>query len=124
MGRILNWNLQFAPVVSATHSSGIGNRILLGGARNKDFEGETTEEITNTELILDHLTHLLKHTIAPNQQVKVEQQWAGIMGVGSEKFPIIRKVEDGVYCAIRLGGMGVAMGSKVGEEIAKLILKN
>ena len=120
----LKWNGTFHLEQGYYYFRNIGNRILLGGARNKDFEGETTEEITNTELILDHLTHLLKHTIAPNQQVKVEQQWAGIMGVGSEKFPIIRKVEDGVYCAIRLGGMGVAMGSKVGEEIAKLILKN
>ena len=43
------------------------------------------------------------------------------MGMGGQKKPVIKKVSDNVYCGVRLGGMGIAIGSLVGKELAGLI---
>jgi len=97
------------------------NRILFGGGRNLDFEGETTTEFGQTELIQKRLEQLLKEVILPNQEVKIEHRWSGIMGLGSSKNPIVSQLSEHVYCGVRLGGMGVAIGSLVGKELADLI---
>jgi glycine/D-amino acid oxidase-like deaminating enzyme len=51
-------------------------------------------------------------------------RWSGIMGVGPQKSPILRQVLPGVFTAVRMGGMGVAIGSLVGEEAAELLLQH
>jgi gamma-glutamylputrescine oxidase len=43
------------------------------------------------------------------------------MGVGKQKKPIVKQLSEHVYCGVRLGGMGVAIGSIVGKELADLI---
>ncbi len=43
------------------------------------------------------------------------------MGVGSKKTAIVKTVSDNVFCGIRLGGMGVAIGSNIGIELANKI---
>ncbi len=97
----------------------IGNRILLGGGRNLDFERETTTEFDLNEKIQTHLIHLLKTIILPTTPFEIEQQWTGIMGIGSEKKPIIKHLSPNVVCAVRMGGMGVAIGTLVGELAVK-----
>lgn len=99
----------------------IDNRILFGGGRNLDFKAEETTELAQTELVKNKLKELLETTILPNQDVNIDQYWSGIMGVGSQKKPIIKQLRNNVYCGVRLGGMGVAIGSLVGKELAKLI---
>ncbi len=99
----------------------IDDRILFGGGRNLDIEGETTTELKVTAPIMDELQRLLKEVIAPDYRVEIEHTWAGIMGVGPTKKPIIRQLSDHLYCGVRLGGMGVAIGSLVGKEIASMI---
>ena len=99
----------------------IGDRILFGGGRNLDFEGETTTEFGETELIQNHLEQLLKDVILPNTDFKIAHRWSGIMGLGSSKNPIVSQLSDHVYCGVRLGGMGVAIGSLIGTELADLI---
>jgi glycine/D-amino acid oxidase-like deaminating enzyme len=98
----------------------IGNRILLGGARNLDFEGETTTELSITPKIQNALENLLKSTIIPQCKYTIDYSWAGIMGVGDTKTPIIRKQSDNIAFGVRMGGMGVAIGSLVGKELTKL----
>ncbi|MAL60585.1 MAG: FAD-dependent oxidoreductase [Flavobacteriaceae bacterium] len=98
----------------------IDDRILLGGGRNLDFTGETTTSLEVTSLIQNKLEDLLHTTIIPNTPFEVEHRWSGIMGVGSQKKPIVMKVDDHVYCGVRLGGMGVAIGSLVGSELATI----
>jgi glycine/D-amino acid oxidase-like deaminating enzyme len=98
----------------------IGNRILLGGARNLDFEGETTTELSITPKIQNTLNNLLKSTIIPQYKYTIDYSWAGIMGVGDTKTPIIRKQSDNIAFGVRMGGMGVAIGSLVGKELTKL----
>ena len=98
----------------------IDNRILFGGGRNLDFITEETTEFGETEIIQNKLEDLLRNMILPNHPVKIERRWSGIMGVGNQKSPIVKQVSDSIFCGIRLGGMGVALGSLVGKELAEL----
>ncbi|WP_299114985.1 FAD-dependent oxidoreductase [uncultured Winogradskyella sp.] len=99
----------------------VDNRILLGGGRNLDFETEETSEFGETEIIQNKLEELLRTTILPNTELKIDRRWSGIMGVGQQKKAIIKQLNENVYCGVRLGGMGVAIGSLVGKELADLI---
>jgi gamma-glutamylputrescine oxidase len=93
----------------------IDNRILFGGGRNLDLKGEETTEMLLTKTIQNKLEEILKEKILPKQKFKIDQRWSGIMGVGSEKKPIIKHTSKNVVCAVRMGGMGVAIGSLVGQ---------
>ncbi len=99
----------------------IDNRILLGGGRNLDFETETTTDSSTNTTIQNKLDQLLKEVILPGQKFEIDGRWTGIMGVGSEKKPIIKFVSKNVLAAVRMGGMGIAIGSWVGEKAASLI---
>lgn len=99
----------------------IDGRVLFGGGRNLDFKGETTTKIATTPKIQHQLEKLLKTVILPGQKFEIEHRWAGIMGVGNEKKPIIKHYTPNIVCAVRMGGMGVAIGSLVGKKAAKLI---
>jgi glycine/D-amino acid oxidase-like deaminating enzyme len=99
----------------------IGNRILFGGGRNLDFDGETTTDLSQSKIIQDKLEELLKTVILPNQNFEVEHRWSGIMGVGNHKKPIVEQLSNNVYCGVRMGGMGVAIGSLIGKELADLV---
>ena len=99
----------------------IGDRILFGGGRNLDFEGETTTELGQTKIIQNRLEQLLKEVILPDQEFEIAHRWSGIMGMGSSKNPIVEKLSENVYCGVRLGGMGVAIGSLIGQELADLV---
>lgn len=97
------------------------NRVLLGGGRNLDFKSEETYEFGFTELVKNKLTTILKEMILPDTDFEIEHWWSGIMGFGQEKSPIIKEVMPNVYCAVRMSGMGVAIGSKVAVEVVNLV---
>jgi len=99
----------------------IKNRLLFGGGRNINFKKEETTEIGMNLKIQNHLDYLLKTMILPNTAFEIEHRWSGIMGVGSEKKPIIKPISNNVIAAVRMGGMGIAIGSKVGEIVAKIL---
>lgn len=97
------------------------NRILLGGGRNLDFIGETTTTMETTPLIQEKLRELLREVILPSQKdVRIDYEWSGIMGVGSTKRPIVKMISPKHAAGIRLGGMGVAIGSGVGKQLSEL----
>lgn len=99
----------------------IDGRILLGGARNIDFEGETTTKFGNTPIIMERLKQMLDEMIIPEQDYQIDHVWSGIMAFGESKNPIVKQVTPNIYCAVRLGGMGVAIGSLVGKEAVELM---
>lgn len=99
----------------------INQRILLGGGRNLDHETETTSNFAITNTIQSALERLLSEVILPNQHYDIEQRWSGILGVGQQKKPIVKPISNRVYCAVRLGGMGVAIGSQIGKDLADLL---
>jgi glycine/D-amino acid oxidase-like deaminating enzyme len=98
----------------------IEDRILLGGGRNLNFEGETTTELTTTTQIMDALKNLLRDVILPKSHFDIAYEWSGIMGVGPVKAPIVEKLDERIAVGVRMGGMGVAIGSLIGKELAEL----
>jgi glycine/D-amino acid oxidase-like deaminating enzyme len=99
----------------------IDNRILFGGGRNLDFNTEETSEFGLTTLVQNKLEEILKNTILPSQEVEIEHRWSGIMGVGNQKKVIVKQVSENIYCGVRLGGMGIAIGSVIGKELAEIV---
>jgi len=99
----------------------LGDRVLLGGARNLAFEEETTTDMATTERIQNELERFLGEVILPGRFYTIEHRWSGIMAMGSEKMPIIRAVNEHVFCAVRMSGMGVALAPVVGEKVAALM---
>ena len=99
----------------------IDNRVLLGGGSNLDFKAEETTDFGQTQLVQQKLENLLKEVIIPNLDFEVDQRWSGIMGMGAQKRPIVKQISENVYCGIRLGGMGIAIGSIIGKELADLV---
>ena len=102
----------------------IGKRVLFGGGRNLDFKTEETDEFGLTSLVQAKLEELLRNVILPEHAFTIEQRWSGIMGVGPEKTAILKEVDKNIFCAVRMGGMGVAIGSLVGEEGAKMVVSS
>ncbi|WP_299454270.1 FAD-binding oxidoreductase [uncultured Microscilla sp.] len=96
-----------------------GNRVIFGGGRNLDFEGEATASFELNQQIAKHLKEKLGSVILPQQNFVVEHTWAGIMAFGqSGKRPILKNVSENIVIGTRLNGMGVALGSTIGGEVA------
>ena len=100
----------------------IDNRILIGGGRNLAMEKESTDVLGTTPFIRSVLSRILKEHILPDQEFEIDHWWSGIMGVGEQKTPMVEKINNNTYVGLRLGGMGVAIGSLIGEEVANLVL--
>jgi gamma-glutamylputrescine oxidase len=100
----------------------VGDRILFGGGRNINFDAEATDSFGLTEPIQQRLEKLLTEMILPGTPYEIDMRWSGIMGMGPTREPIIRETGENCYCAVRMGGMGVAIGSVVGLKAAAMIL--
>lgn len=101
----------------------VDGRILFGGGRHLDFEGERTEQFAHTDLILSDLRSKLSSIILPHTPFEIDYTWSGIMAFGSDKVPIIRRHSPHLSIGVRMGGMGVAIGSEVGERLASLMVE-
>ena len=99
----------------------IDNRILLGGGRHLDFKTEETTEFGETQIIQNKLDDLLQTTILPNTKFEIDHRWSGIMGVGKQKKAIVKQLSNNTYCGVRLGGMGIAIGSTIGKQLVNLL---
>jgi glycine/D-amino acid oxidase-like deaminating enzyme len=95
--------------------------VLLGGGRNLDIAGETTLQEGTTPRIQDALIRLLEEVILPGTPFTIAQRWSGIMGMGPSKSPIVERTSERVVAAVRLGGMGVAIGIRVARRAAALV---
>ena len=100
----------------------IDGRILIGGGRNIDFENETSTELVLSGHIQKALEQKLDGIIIPGTYYKVAMRWSGIMAFGPSKQPVVKVFSDRVFGAFRMGGMGVAFGSRVAEQLADLVV--
>jgi len=101
----------------------LGNRLLLGGARNADFKNEKTYSLDTSKTIQQVLEEFMMQRILPkgSKKPKIELRWSGTMGMGKIKKPIIEKVQPNVYCAVRMSGMGVAIAPIVAQKAINLM---
>lgn len=102
----------------------VGERVLIGGARHLDPIGETTTLPGYPPKIVAWLADWLKENILGPTPFEIEHIWSGTLGVGPNKVPIVKRINERVGVAVRLGGMGVAIGTLVGQEGAQLFLDN
>ena len=100
---------------------GVGNRLLLGGGRQLDLPGETTTEQGINDTIFSQLQQDVHDFIAPGKDLEIDYAWSGVMAFGANKKPIIQRVSPRISVAARLGGMGIAIGTRVGAELAELL---
>lgn len=98
----------------------IGNRVLIGGFRNTDLANEATSEFGLTDKIQNEIFAFLDQYISPANTFSIDYRWSGIMGLGPDKTTIVKKITDHLYVGVRMGGMGVAIGSLVGKELSLL----
>lgn len=100
-----------------------GNRVIFGGGRNLDFENESTTEFRVNEKILTVLKEKLSNIILPDFPYEIDMTWSGIMGFGPDKQPVIKLISPNIVAGVGLGGMGVAIGTRVGARLSKLLLQ-
>ena len=100
----------------------LGNRILIGGARNVAFAEEATTDLSGSDTIRQALELFLKMHLHSSYQYTVEHHWSGIMGFTEDKKPLVAKVSEGVFAAIACNGMGVALTPVVAEKAADMLL--
>ncbi len=101
----------------------IGDRVLLGGGRNQAFDQEATTSLEINTTIQNHLKEQLAKFILPTTPFEIEHQWSGIMAFSEDKFPIIKRINKRTIVAVKLGGIGVALGSSVGDKAANITLE-
>jgi glycine/D-amino acid oxidase-like deaminating enzyme len=101
----------------------IGNRILLGGARNLDMDAENTTAFGSNPVIVEALESFLSTHLVPASSCSIDFRWSGIIGIGGQKLPIVKAVSPNVFVGVRLSGLGVALASLIGEEITDLVLQ-
>lgn len=98
----------------------IENRLLIGGFRNTDMLNEETAEFGLTETIQQNIKQFIDDYLLPSDCYSIDYQWSGIMGLGPTKSTIIKKHSENIFIGVRMGGMGVAIGTLVGKELAEL----
>jgi gamma-glutamylputrescine oxidase len=99
-----------------------GKRVLLGGARNKFYAQENTTDLVTTDNVQQELERLLREVIIPGEKnYTIEHRWSGIMGMGTDKMPTVQQLQPNVFCAVAMGGIGVAMAPIVAKQVTKLL---
>ncbi len=99
------------------------NRILLGGARNVDFTGESTDQMQTSDAIQNELESVLKKYFKVPASTAIEYRWAGIMGFGpqNEKGYLVGKTDTEVIYGVRLSGMGIALAPIIAKKISEFL---
>jgi len=99
----------------------VGDRLLLGGARNIAREDETTDQFGTNETIKSWLIDFANDVLKLPLEWSIEQEWSGIMGMTETKEPIIKEIKPTVYAAAGLSGMGIAIGMQVAKEVVECL---
>lgn len=111
----------FRDFEGSASANAAGRRVLLGGGRVWDIEGETTTKDGVTDRIQNALEDLLRTVILPGRSFSIERRWSGIMGFRAKgKTPLVDHVSPRVIAAVGLSGMGVAIGIRVARKAAAL----
>lgn len=99
----------------------LDKRLLLGGARNKFLTEEETFSAGTSEHVQDELERFLQEIVLPDIPYKINMRWSGTMAIGKEKKPIVQKINERLFCAVRMSGMGVALAPQVGKRVADMM---
>jgi len=101
----------------------IGNRVLVGGFRNRFKDSSETDQFHLNSELGTHLREVLVSVLPMNANPRIDFEWSGVLGLGATRKPEVRRLDSGLVLAAGLGGMGVALGSLLGKEAAQMILQ-
>jgi glycine/D-amino acid oxidase-like deaminating enzyme len=89
--------------------------LLVGGGRHQvDQTAPLQEQIVAMQGVLADVLRL----VTEDDSAVYDGYWHGYLGVGQERLPLIGSLHTDVYYGVRLGGMGVAIGSYLGHKLA------
>ena len=88
------------------------NRLLIGGGRQ--WGDGASEEVQQK------LQEFLAKHIKGAEGAEIEYNWVGHLGVGASRNPIVKTVKPGLHVGVRMGGMGVAIGTVIGRNLGGL----
>ncbi|MDB5230736.1 MAG: Glycine/D-amino acid oxidase [Chitinophagaceae bacterium] len=100
----------------------VGNRILLGGARNMAFADEKTTSFETSEKVQSRLNEFLDDHIAGNYEYSIDYSWSGIMAFTDTGLPTIQKADENVFIATSCNGMGVAITPIFAEKLTQQVI--
>jgi gamma-glutamylputrescine oxidase len=98
----------------------LGNRILIGGGRNKFFKKEENYKIETNDFVIQYLTSFLKERVITNETFHITNKWSGIMAMGNGKNPIITELTNNQIICVRMGGIGVALSPIAAQKAVKI----
>ncbi|GAB3649520.1 FAD-dependent oxidoreductase [Echinicola sediminis] len=100
----------------------VDDRLLIGGGRNIAEAEETTTRLGINKEIAAYLKEMTTQVIFPGKTIGWDMEWSGIMAFGLSKKPIVQMVNQRAGVAVRLGGMGVAIGWETGKALVDLLV--
>ena len=103
----------------------MGQRLLIGGGRFLDFQGEKTHQPGITDTIQAYLlSQLARLTGMEESEIEVADRWSGIMGFTPGRLqPLVELREQGsVAVAAGMNGMGTALGPYLGKKAAEMLI--
>lgn len=108
-----------------TYFRNIGDdRLLLGGARDVDYETETTGEFGVNPKIKESLISFANKVLKLPPGWEIELEWSGIMGFTESKNARKEWIGERTLEVAGLSGMGVALGMNLGLSASKMLRVN
>lgn len=98
------------------YARNIANRMLIGGGRHWEFD--------NDEAVESALLQILHDLWPQTKSATIAAKWTGTLGVGKSREPIVAKVHPRCVAAVKMGGMGVAIGMQIGMESVALLFSD
>lgn len=91
----------------------IDGRVLIGGGRHWNCVNEDERAAKLTDWARRHIEGAASFEVA--------HRWVGQLGIGANRHPVVQTVAPGLVAGVRMGGMGVAIGTHVGQQLADLL---
>ena len=101
----------------------LGDRVLLGGGRNRDFDAESTQQRGLNESIQTFLDDYLRTVILPGARPVINSRWSGIMAFTADKQPCVKQIAAGFVVGFACNGMGVALSAAASEQCADCVIE-
>ena len=97
-------------------------RLVVGGKRDADLDGERTADEETTAVVQERLDELVAALIG--RLPRITHRWAGIWGETPDRLPLVGPIggRDGFWVAGGYSGHGNVLGLACGELVARAIL--
>jgi len=98
-------------------------RIILGGSRDRDPDGEIGFDQTPNEKIQEGLDAYLLDLLNLDKLPEITHRWAGIMGFARDGLPIVGRLPyaKNIYVAGGFTGHGMSIATKIAEIVSTLV---